>query len=566
MAKPVFHSTFVSRLDRKLELQDVARNNAPASMDQTIHCQAIVSDAPKELLEYDAAISKTRATLDALESERRTIQEYHGLCRSVLAPIRRLPPEVLTSVFECFITPVPWIPWTPDEALTTWKDLLKQETEEVGNQALITLSRVCQRWNNIIMGTPTLWSAVNLDLSVWADPEEAYTRLESPLNKVLLRGQQTPLTIGVHDTYGRTPRNGWKRTMALLLRHSSRWKNAFFSQSPMAFASYDAPNPDFPDLENLHLDAQFKDIPPQVTSFFREVPRLRTLELRSPVGHLHSLGLPFEQLGSLVLWGVPPAALNDVLPVVSRLPKTSEAHIMIHMIPNTSVSAAGYNTGEITSQLESCTVTGYAHTKEVDGVMTRFVLGQIFQRLNLPRVTFLGFDYHAKYVPMPWPHDEFVAFAARSSLKTHLTRINLGWVVVNEPQMLEILGNLPLLTFLLISDHKVVDKSDVVAVTNTVLHRLTRKDSTDEGCLCPNLNSFTFFSHLEFDEGVCRDFITSRVSRGGKGGIKKFELEVCWYEMGRRKPGPDEFVEAKQLDAQGKMKFAIKGYRLENEK
>ncbi|KAK6980985.1 hypothetical protein R3P38DRAFT_3235057 [Favolaschia claudopus] len=72
---------------------------------------------------------------------------------------------------------------------------------------LLVLSRVCARWYDIVLGTPALWSNVELQFPLWDEtPYEPtdFDKLMRVLAKVLERGRSIPLSVFI-DTGGITP-------------------------------------------------------------------------------------------------------------------------------------------------------------------------------------------------------------------------------------------------------------------------------------------------------------------------------------------------------------------------
>ncbi|KAJ7729826.1 hypothetical protein DFH07DRAFT_994465, partial [Mycena maculata] len=103
-----------------------------------------ISDLSEKLARYDEEILKLRAHLNRVESDRATIQAHYNNCRGLLAPIWRLPSEILTKIFASC-------------------ELAKQ----LASQHLCTVSQVCARWHGIAMGTPKLWDTITLPDIPW---------------------------------------------------------------------------------------------------------------------------------------------------------------------------------------------------------------------------------------------------------------------------------------------------------------------------------------------------------------------------------------------------------------
>ncbi|THU98926.1 hypothetical protein K435DRAFT_565375, partial [Dendrothele bispora CBS 962.96] len=97
-----------------------------------------ILDTERGVQRCDEEIRKLRAKIDLLESERNEgyRQIYHY--RSLLAPIRRLFPELLSQIFQ-FACPK-----------TTMTDKI--------DCPAVRVSQVCARWRELARSTSTLWS------------------------------------------------------------------------------------------------------------------------------------------------------------------------------------------------------------------------------------------------------------------------------------------------------------------------------------------------------------------------------------------------------------------------
>ncbi|KAJ7234633.1 hypothetical protein B0H12DRAFT_996262, partial [Mycena haematopus] len=98
-----------------------------------------------ELSGCEDEILKLRTHMRRVESERAALKDYLVDCRGLLAPIRRMPTEVLVIIFAlCADDPC---------ADPRWQAII----ERLGQKPLLTLSQVCVRWHQVALGTPTLW-------------------------------------------------------------------------------------------------------------------------------------------------------------------------------------------------------------------------------------------------------------------------------------------------------------------------------------------------------------------------------------------------------------------------
>ncbi|KAJ7138335.1 hypothetical protein C8R44DRAFT_554796, partial [Mycena epipterygia] len=132
-------------------------------------------------------------------------------CRSTLAPIRRLPPEILVDIFGmCWDLPL--VPVIGNEI--SW------ELKQLANAPLLTVSQVCVWWHGIVMGTAAFWGTVRLAGALWADPIHSDTAM-TLLRFALDCGANCSLVVNVENGSG-APSLG--PALQLLAQHSARWK------------------------------------------------------------------------------------------------------------------------------------------------------------------------------------------------------------------------------------------------------------------------------------------------------------------------------------------------------
>ncbi|KAJ7700843.1 hypothetical protein B0H17DRAFT_905222, partial [Mycena rosella] len=87
-----------------------------------------------EFERYDPEIARIQAILASLQTRRRNLKWYQDCCRGVLSPMRKLPPEVLQTIFVC--------------ARGSEPDVIP------------AVGQVCRHWRNVAVGTPKLWSNI----------------------------------------------------------------------------------------------------------------------------------------------------------------------------------------------------------------------------------------------------------------------------------------------------------------------------------------------------------------------------------------------------------------------
>ncbi|KAJ7118304.1 hypothetical protein C8R44DRAFT_790550 [Mycena epipterygia] len=147
---------------------------------------AVLSD---ELLRYDIEIASLQEKLDRLRIGRAELQTHDDDCRSILAPIRRLPPEILVEILGlCWDLPV--LP-------VVGKDI-SWELKQLANAPLLILSQVCVWWHGIVMGTAVFWGTIRVADTLWADPIHSDTAM-TLLRSALDRGANCSLAVHVEN-------------------------------------------------------------------------------------------------------------------------------------------------------------------------------------------------------------------------------------------------------------------------------------------------------------------------------------------------------------------------------
>ncbi|KAJ7476739.1 hypothetical protein FB451DRAFT_1004460, partial [Mycena latifolia] len=107
------------------------------------------------------------------------------------APIRRLPSEILVETFaEC------WSSFTPEFDDLEGSRSISTELKRLAQSPLLTLSGVCARWYDIVMGTPSLWSTIELESTLWDNPLYLET-VQKLLQTLLERSADHPLVVSV---------------------------------------------------------------------------------------------------------------------------------------------------------------------------------------------------------------------------------------------------------------------------------------------------------------------------------------------------------------------------------
>jgi len=197
-------------------------------------------DAEADLAAYDSAI----AILETFRQRRAELAKYVELCQSQTAPIRKLPYEILSSVFS-FVA-----------------QSHMDSDRRVRNKARrppYNLIRVCVGWYDVAYRTPHLWNRLRVDF------DRLSGRTPEVIQNWLKRSQRLPLSLDLWNAF----RNGttWEDVLSCLLKESPRWQHVTLRFLDDEMDGYG------PELEDVVWD---------IASTIDGLPTLESLTLSTP--------------------------------------------------------------------------------------------------------------------------------------------------------------------------------------------------------------------------------------------------------------------------------------------
>ncbi|KAL1689644.1 hypothetical protein GGG16DRAFT_114887 [Schizophyllum commune] len=258
--------------------------------------------------QIDAVIDKQERLLDLLKGSRNVLKNVLDVQRSYMAPIRRLPPEILTEIME----------WACGDRVDLSAPCC----------APLTLAAVCKTWRDIALECPRLWSTWSTpddeDLlgSVWpklVKLSEIILRLEI----FLTRSGNLPLVQPikyVHQSYRPKPPNAC--FLDILLHHTQRWQHLHIVSSSFSVSQpgdfHALKGKPLPLLDSLTGDVDHLKLAVD-SGVFRDFPCLTTVVLTDKY-YTHIIpGLPWKQLQALAMNNVAIAYVLEVLRKCSNL-------------------------------------------------------------------------------------------------------------------------------------------------------------------------------------------------------------------------------------------------------
>ncbi|KAF7335252.1 F-box domain-containing protein [Mycena sanguinolenta] len=455
----------------------------------------LISELSQELVRYDDEISRwedeisrIRPRLRQVESERTALNDYLVDCRSLLAPIRRMPTEVLVAIFAlCADHP-------RDANDRRWKVV-----QRVAKQPLLILSQVCKRWHDVALKTPALWNTIVLGEFFYKHEirtPEVIEKVLRQLKIVLDRGQNVPLHLVIEVDH--------PQLLELLARYSERWKTAefIFSSSPivrhLAGAKGRLPALETLTLHSLDSSREKRDHP------FEAAPRLRSLRFSGTF--LPSFEKPpLPQLDSVRCVDLDERDIAEVLVTMSRMAHGAAFRFAFYGTDRISL----LDLPPISSHIIHLSVEIMETIEERDVIR---ILGHILASLTLPHLRDLSF--RSEYFPsnlMNWPQTAFLDLARRSSFNNHLHSLHLWQIVIADTELITCLLALPVLESLAISDQRTTSYYAGVnhhLITDTLLSRLTLQPVSPP--IIPRLRSLLCRTRLQFNDTVFLEFLLSR--------------------------------------------------------
>lgn len=525
----LFSSRLLPDVAQEAELSGLLRTNA-APLDSS-HFQSFIASSRYELARYNVDIRTLTAALDKLLSERDVLRVHANKCSSLFAPIRSLPPEILLKIFGC----VP----QPSESDYSFSSLartaLQQHMERLAKIHLLRLSHVCSHWRTIIMGTPSFWAAIEVNVEHWVIPS-MLTRLTRLLEVAIERSGTRPLRLKIRAR-GLQAAPG----LELLSRCSDRWKVVELDISSRFFENLSSARGNFPLLEVLDIHGDSL----QNLDIFQVAPRLREVTLWGGVA-VEPPSLPWEQLHTLNYKTSSTAELGAFMHLMLRCTGLTAVKFLTDLSLLSLPLALPPATLDLTSLALICS---NSHLSSADTV-ERF--SEILDSFTLPHITALSFRMHSPTL-LVWTQRSFLALAARSSFRDTVTSLTVYGIMITDIELLLCLADLPQLKVLDIADGPQDHSPDHILVTDALFHGLSQ--TADVEYLVPRLHIFRFISLFHFTAQALLDVVASRLGSG-----RPFELELYWHPD--RAPALDPGL-VRQLDVlrrEGQLSYLIEQF------
>ncbi|KAK0486583.1 hypothetical protein IW261DRAFT_1604690 [Armillaria novae-zelandiae] len=255
-----------------------ARSDYVPSASDVHHIRESLKTIEKEVQRYDDELFHLYTLMTQREAEQRELKLNAEKYLSILAPIKRLPNEMLSEIFaQC----------------------CKQGDEDVNcigdteTLSAMSISRVCSRWRSLAISTKSLWAVFSIS------PTAVSTCTLQYLQMYISRSGSIPLTIQVPGrAYQDAELAGASRIYDVLLDAAPKWRR--MDLGSVQFSKRLSPVKHH--LQNLEeLIVESNCLSTTNRDVFGDAPQLRTLSIAiTPEAASHTF--PYHQISNLTLF------------------------------------------------------------------------------------------------------------------------------------------------------------------------------------------------------------------------------------------------------------------------
>lgn len=402
--------------------------------------------------------------MEALYREQEIVEEYISEHEALLAPARRILPEILSEIF-----------------LWCFSDGMLESAADIP----IMLGQVCSYWRSVTILTPDLWSSLSLQFRWNNFKFNSKLKLDF-VTTALSRSGARPLTINllfncINDYWDEHTDS----CLDAILNHSRRWKSMNFELPWRALQKLSVVKHATPLLETLGLRATHHNVPFDMTiDAFELAPRLRSL-CTDIIPNV--LQVPWENLECFTGVG---HSQKDSLDWLHRCPNLVECVVIF--------DCEGWDTG-----LSSSFMAHFPRLTKLDVSTDDDDLGVLFKSIVTPLLRDLRIEYKDLGL---WVQSPFTSFLHRSACA--LRKLHICEVPLTDLELVECLRMAPSLMELIVDAFEEVIP---VAVTDRLIQQLTYEPSKVKSLpLVPQLQAITLKGCFRVGGAIFRRMVASR--------------------------------------------------------
>ncbi|KAJ8073763.1 hypothetical protein PM082_012041 [Marasmius tenuissimus] len=409
----------------------------------------MIANSRREIRNYEIEINKLKAAMVVLENKRSGTKKTMGQLQSLLSPIHRLPPEMLSRIFMfcCERNQV-----RPDRMPPVFR-----------------LSVVCGRWREIVVSRPHLWASLSIPYWRWRRHQQP--ALNNSTEMFMARSRSFPLTIEIDfmeedDDDELSPDLETFSALHVLVSHSARWANLSLvgiTPSMLRHPTFQAIRENLPHLQHLRITEGYSTriATGQILDIFAQCFLLRSIDLQPGV-IANALVLPW---GSIRCMTFSDAYTSDSLKLLASRSITLD---YLDLDLNMGDRTTGFEGHVDSMNTKALSVT----TFEQDH------LTRLFNSTTIPQLASLdiaGLFEKRQRCWERWNQSPIHNFLLRSACP--ITHLRLKWLPISSSQATSLFQLIPGLTSLSIEEYpserakKASNKNAIV--TRAFLNRLS---------------------------------------------------------------------------------------------
>ena len=168
-------------------VQKLRSGHYPTETGEKWKLSHLLFSAEQELVQYDVEIARLQSQINSLQNEKKGLEGRISFSQSLLSPIRKVPREVLTEIFE-------WL--NVLDSVRTRRDEGIYIRDQKVESAVLNVGHVCAYWRNILHSTDSIWSRLIFGLDILSDPDGMDDQRGAKfLDWVLPKSGDSPLQI-----------------------------------------------------------------------------------------------------------------------------------------------------------------------------------------------------------------------------------------------------------------------------------------------------------------------------------------------------------------------------------
>ncbi|KAF8172441.1 hypothetical protein BJ912DRAFT_932397 [Pholiota molesta] len=269
------------------QFESLINTNYIPTDEEVLRIQAFLAEPLRKLGVLEDGISAAELHVRNLRREREELLQRIDKYRTLISPVRRLPPDVLREIY---------IACLPDDRNPTMSS----------DEAPVVLTRVCASWRSIAMNTPRLWAALHIpvpgpesNVSYDSTTGERITVTEvmdtrlAAVREWIKRSGSLPLSFSLHEHEVYPPSDYAGVFLRCISEYRTRWKSLSLACAATSFAKIrEIPPSEIPLLETLSLllsrtdESNFTEIIKWKDSSIFSASQIRSLSicsLNSPI-------------------------------------------------------------------------------------------------------------------------------------------------------------------------------------------------------------------------------------------------------------------------------------------